>query len=151
MNDTISMNVSRQTVSWRLQEIERSLQKKTILSKKNRSEFANKHAIWSYGKLFFSDESKYNFFCNDGKNFVRRHESEKLNVMCTKKTVKFGDGSVIAFLFSSQGISPLVCLFVNGQVYKNLLEGIVEPNVVNSGVPKPIFMQNNAPVTKELL
>ena len=60
-------------------------------------------------KVFFSDESKFNLFGNDGKNNVKRRIGERLSAKCTKKTVKFGGGRVMVFgMFSSQGTMPLV-------------------------------------------
>ena len=53
-------------------EIKR-VRKKPLVSSKNkkkRLEFANRYVIWTYEKwpkVFFSDESKFNLFGNDGK------------------------------------------------------------------------------------
>ena len=61
MNSTSCVNVSRQTVSRRLQEIglfNRTARKKPLVSSKNkmkRLEFANRYVIWTYehwAKLF---------------------------------------------------------------------------------------------------
>ncbi|KAA2237136.1 hypothetical protein F0L68_41710, partial [Solihabitans fulvus] len=65
--------------------------KKSLISKKNkiaRLDFANKHVNWSqeqWSKVSFNDESKFNLFGNDGKNYVRRFEGEALSKKCTKK------------------------------------------------------------------
>ena len=76
MNNTSCVNVSRQTVSRQLQEIglfNRTPRKKPLVSSKNnkkRLEFANRYVIWIYenwAKVFFSDESEFNLFGNDGK------------------------------------------------------------------------------------
>ena len=75
MNSTSCVNVSRQTVSWRLQEIglfNQIPRKKLLVSSKNkkRLEFANRYVIWTYenwANVFFSDESKFNLFGNDEK------------------------------------------------------------------------------------
>ena len=51
----------------------RTPRKKQLISSKNkkkRLEFANRYVIWTYknwAKVFFSDESKFNSFGNDGK------------------------------------------------------------------------------------
>lgn len=64
-----------------------SLQKKTLVSLKNRKkrlEFVNNHVIWLYenwARVFFSDESKFNLFGNDGKNYFKRHEGERVSVV----------------------------------------------------------------------
>ena len=60
-----------------------------------------------------------------GKNNVKRRIGEILSAKCTKKTVKFGGGSVMVFgMFSSQGTTPLVRLQtrVNAQIYKKMFK-----------------------------
>ena len=160
MNSTSCVNLSRQTVSRRLQEIglfNRTPRKKPLVSSKNkkkRLEFANRYVIWTYenwAKVFFSDESKFNLFGNDGKNNVKRRIGERLSAMCTKKTVKFGGGSVMVFgMFSSQGTTPFVRLQtrVNAQIYKNIVQDHVVPILQNSGFDRATFMQDNAPYHK---
>ena len=102
-------------------------------------------------KVFFSDESKFNLFGNDGKNIVKRRIGEKLSAKCTKKTVKFGGGNVMVFgMFSSQGTTPLVRLQtrVNVQMYENIVQDHIVPIIQNSGFDRAIFMQDNAPCHK---
>ena len=159
MNSTPCVNVSRQTVSRQLQEIglfNRTPRKKPLVSSKNkkRLEFANRYVIWTYenwAKVFFSDESKFNLFGNEGKNNGKRRIGERLSAKCTKKTVKFGGGSVMVFgMFSSQGTTPLVRLQtrVNAQIYKNIVQDHVVPIIQNSGFNRATFMQDNAPCHK---
>ena len=158
MNSTSYVNVSRQTVSRRLQEIgmfNRTPRKKPLVSSKNkRLEFANRYVIWTYenwAKVFFSDESKFNLFGNNGKNNVKRCIGERLSAKCTKKTVKFGGGSVMVFgMFSSQGTTPLVRLQtrVNAQIYKNIVQDHVVPIIQNSGFDRATFKHDNAPCHK---
>ena len=163
MNSISCVNVSRQTVSRRLQEIglfNRTPRKKTLVSskkkkKKKRLEFANRYVIWTnenWAKVFFSDESKFNLFGNDGKkNNVKRRIGERLATKCTKKTVKFVGGSAMVFgMFSSQGTTPLVRLQtrVNAQIYKNIVQDHVVPIIQNSGFDRATFMQDNAPCHK---
>ena len=157
MNSTSCVNVSRQTVSRRLQEIglfNRTSRKKPLVSSKNkkkRLEFANRYVIWTYenwAKVFFSDESKFNLFGNDGKNNVKRRIGERLSAKCTKKTVKFGGGSVMVFgMFSSQGTTPLVRLQtrVNTQIYKNIVQDQVVPIIQTLSFDWATIMQDNAP------
>ena len=155
MNSVSCVNVSRQTVSRQLQEIRlfnRTPRKKLLVSSKNkRLEFANSYVIWTYedwAKVFFSDESKFNLFGNDGKNNVKRRIGEKLSAKCTKKTVKFGGHSVMVFgMFSSQSTTPLVRLQTraNAQIYKNIVQDHVVPIIQNSGFDRATFMQDNSP------
>ena len=120
----------------------RSPRKKPLISKMNqaaRLAFAKKHVIWTesdWQKVFFSDESKFNVFSSDGKQFVRRKIGETLKSNCIKKTVKLGGDSVMVFgMKSGQGTSPLVRLntTVIAAVYKNMLEQHVVPVLQNSG------------------
>ena len=160
MNSASCVNVSRQTVSRRLQEIglfNRTPRKKPLVSSKNkkkRLEFANRYVIWTnenWAKVFFSDESKFNLFGNDGKNNEKRRICERLSAKCTKKTVKFVGGSVMVFgMFSSLGTTPLVRLQarVNEQIYKNIVHDNVVPIIQNSGFDRANFMQDNAPCHK---
>ena len=98
MNRTSCVNVSRQTVSRWLQEIglfNRTPRKNPLVSSKNkRLEFANRYVIWTYenwAKVFFSDESKFNLFGNDGKkNNVKRRIGERLSAKCTRKLSSLG-------------------------------------------------------------
>lgn len=160
INDNTNVNVSRQTVSRRLQEIglfSRVPQKKPLISLKNqkkRLEYASEHVLWTdekWDSVFFSDESKFNLFGSDGKTYVKRRVGEKYDVKCTKKTVKFGGGSVMVFgMISSEGTTPLIRLTtrVNAAIYKNILVKHVVPAIERSGVEEPIFMQDNAPCHK---
>ena len=151
--------MSRQTVSKRLKKIglfNRTPRKKPLVSSKNkkRLEFSNRYVIWTYenwAKVFFSDESKFNLFGNDGKNNVKRRIGERLCAKCTKKTVKFGGRSVMVFaMFSSHGTTPLVRFQtrVNAQIYKNIVQDHIVPILQNSGFDTATFMQDNAPCHK---
>ena len=85
------------------------------------------------------------------KNNVKRRIGERLSAKCTKKTVKFGGGSVMVFgMFSSQGTTPLVRLQtrVNTQIYKNIVQDHVVPIIHNSGFDRATSMQDNAPCHK---
>ena len=85
------------------------------------------------------------------KNNVKRRIGERLSAKCTKKTVKFGDGSFMVFgMFSSRGTTPLVRLQtrVNAQIYKNIVQDHVVPIIQNSGFDRATFMQDNAPCHK---
>ena len=59
--------------------------------------------------VFFSDESKYNVFGNDGKNFGWRISGERLSTDCTKKTVTIGGGSIVIWgMKSAADVGPFV-------------------------------------------
>ncbi|KAF2344073.1 hypothetical protein FHG87_025171 [Trinorchestia longiramus] len=66
--------------------------------------------------------------------------------MCTKKTVKFGGGSVMVLgMISSKGTTALIRLDVrvNAAIYKNIIKDHVVPAIVNSGTENAVFMQDN--------
>ena len=82
---------------------------------------------------------------------IKRRNGERLSAKCTKKTVKFGGGSVMVFeMFYSQGTTPLVRLQtrVNAQIYKNIVQDHVVTIIQNSGIDRATFMQDNAPCHK---
>ena len=79
------------------------------------------------------------------------YKGEEFNPKCTKKTVKFGGGSVMVFgMFSIHGIYPLVCLNtrVNAAIYKKLLDDHVIPNINNSGINDGILCKIPRRATK---
>lgn len=129
--------------------------RKPLISLKNRRkrlQFAKEHHVWNQAKwnsVFFSDESKFNLFGNDGKKYVWRKPGERLSVQCTKKTVKFGGGSVMVWgMMSSAGVGPLIRIqgTVNAEVYKQILIQHAIPTLQT--VPNSMFMQDNAPCHK---
>ncbi|KAF2343643.1 Transposase Tc1-like [Trinorchestia longiramus] len=158
--ETNNIKVSRKTVSRRLEEIglfAQSPLKKPLISKNNKKArlyFANKHVILTsknWAKVFFSDESKFNLFTKDGNNYVRRRTGENLNRMCTKKTVKFGGGSVMVLgMISSKGTTAPIRLNVRviAVIYKNIIKDHVVLAIANSGTENAVFMQDNVYVTR---
>ena len=76
-----------------------------------------------------------------------RRIGERLSAKCTKKTFKFGGGSLMVFgMFSSQGKMPLVRLQtrVNAKIYKSIVQDHVVPIIQNSGFDRATFMRDNA-------
>ena len=100
---------------------------KPLISKKNqkvRLNFTTEHILWTeeqWNMVHFSDESKFNLFGSDVKRFVRCKNREQLSPQWTKKTVKFGLGSVMVWeMISSVGVGPIVHFHgnINASVYK---------------------------------
>lgn len=75
--------------------------KKPLISLKNaraRLKFAQNHKDWSladWGRILWSDESKFNMFSTDGIRFVRRPVGKRNNLRYQIPTVKHGGGSVM--------------------------------------------------------
>lgn len=154
-NEGISL--SRFTISRRLNEAKLEARKpatKPLISKRNRLarlKFAEEHVLWteeSWRRVHFSDESKFNLFGSDGKNYVRRKIGERLSSNCVKKSVKHGGGSIMVWgSISSEGVGPLIRLQgnINARVYQNLLRQYAIPYMKECEAKPPIFMQDNAP------
>ena len=104
--------------------------KKLLGSDKNvkkRLQFAKEHIHKGPNfchMIVWSDESKFNVFGSDGKQYVRRPPNKQLNPKYTKKTVKHGGGSIMVWgCFTASGEGPLVKIEVimNGEVYRDIL------------------------------
>ena len=62
-----------------------------------RIEFCRAHRSWTsqqWGKVLWSDESKFNLFNSDGRSFIRRPPNMRYNPRFIRPTVKFGGGSI---------------------------------------------------------
>ena len=97
-------DLSWHTMSCRLRQFglkAHSAMTKPLISrkyKKARLAFDKEHVVWteeSWPRVHFSDESKFNLFGSDGKDYVWLWTGERLNSKCVKKSVKFGGGRVM--------------------------------------------------------
>ncbi|KAL0871405.1 hypothetical protein ABMA27_005136 [Loxostege sticticalis] len=99
---------------------------------------------WSYKKIadhlqcsktmwknvLFSDETKINRVCSDGKRYVRRPPNTAFDPKYTKVTLKHGGGNVkIWGCFSGHGVGPVKLIEGNMDQfqYKNILEETMLP------------------------
>ena len=149
--------VSRMTVSRRLHDVGlfgRVGVKKPFIPEKNRKarlEFAKEHQDWTiedWKKVAFSDESKFNLFGNDGKQYVRRPRSTRMAPKYCIPTVKYGGGNVkIWGVFSSSGVGPLVLIegIMTAQVYKNILQNNLVQYAASKMGPDWVFQHVNDP------
>ena len=67
---------------------------------KARLDYACSHSHWSvqdWGRVLWSDETKFNLFTADGGMFIRRPKNKRYNSAYVKSTVKFGAGSLMAW------------------------------------------------------
>ena len=77
-----------------------------------------------------TDESKFNRFESDGKQYVRRPQNQKLSPRYTLKTVKQCGGNVIVWgSFSWCGVGPLHRIqgTIDQHMYKEILENVMLP------------------------
>src|ERR1700761_312198 len=78
-------------------------QSKPLLTRdhvKKRLDWAERHCYWSaedWRAVIFSDESKFNLFGSDGRQWTWRYPGEANDPRYTKKKVKHGGGSVMVW------------------------------------------------------
>lgn len=120
-------------------------------NKRKRLQWAQSHKDWTieqWGKVLWTDESKYEVFGSRRRIFVRRTATEKMLPQCVVPTVKHGGGSVMVWgCFSSAGVGDVVK--IDGVLKKEGYRQILEHNAVPSGLrllgENFIFMQDNDP------
>ena len=97
--DTSRNTIARALRSYGLESYEK--QEKPKLSTKNVSDqlsFAKAHKDWTiedWKSIIWSDETKINRFCSDGRSWYWAHEGAKLQPHHVKQTVKHGGGSLM--------------------------------------------------------
>lgn len=129
----MSTTISDSTVRRRLREANLRgcvAKSKPLVSKKNikaRLLFAKQHKdkpLEFWQNVLWSDESKFNLFGSDGKQYVRRPKNKEFDPRYTLKTVKHGGGNVMVWgAFSSIGVGPIVRIrgIMDQHQYKNIL------------------------------
>ena len=111
----------------------RVARKKPLVSKRNlvsRLKFSKQHvhkdlSFWQ--NVPWTDESKFNHFGSDGKQYVRRPQNQELSPRYTLKTVKHGVCNVIVWgRFSWCGVGPLHRIqgTIDQHMYKEILENV---------------------------
>ena len=141
--------------------------KKPYLSKysqKKRYQFAKKYENWTvedWSKVIWSDESKFQIFGSDGKQYYWKRPEEPLNRFHIKPTVKFGGGSVMIWAcFTSRGVGGFCKIdgTMNSELYRQILRedflGTVRDHSFDA--KDIVFQQDGAPshtaiLTKRLL
>lgn len=117
IEQNLKVKLSVSTIKGRLREnnlFGRVARHKPLVSKLNRTRrltFAKYHVhkdLKFWKNILWSDESKFNRFGSDGKQYVRRSKNKELNPRYTIKTVKHAGGNVIVWgCFSWNGVGPL--------------------------------------------
>ena len=103
--------------------------KKPFISEKNRKKRygwcrmrKNWTTEWDY--IIWSDESRYELFNNDFRNWVWRKKDERYNIECLKPTVKNSIGIIVWGCFCNNKLGPLVLIegTLNSDRYIELLD-----------------------------
>lgn len=88
--------------------------KKPLLTprlRKARYEFARKYKHWDYNdwsNVVWSDESRFNLFGSDGREYCWKRKGEPLKDQHVKGTIKFGGGGIFVWgCFTARGIGYL--------------------------------------------
>ena len=114
---SISINASTRTLQRYLHEegfYARVGKRKPFVSKKNkkiRFEWAKERLHWTseWNSIIWSDESRFEVYGGDGRNYVWRLPKEKYDVNCLKPTFNSGRRGVMVWgCFIANGLGPLV-------------------------------------------
>ena len=155
----LKLDLSVNTVKSRLRKIKlfgRVARKKPLVSKRNlvsRLKFAKQHvhkglSFWQ--NVLWTDESKFNCFGPDGKQYVRRPQNQELSPRYTLKTVKHGGGNVIVWgSFSCCGVGLLHKIHgtIDQHMYKEILKNFMLPYAEENLPLVWEFQQDNDPKT----
>lgn len=133
-------NVSVQTLRNVLYESKyygRAARKKPFISevnRKNRLDFAKKYIGKSrefWESVIFSDESKYNIFGSDGRQYVWRKPNTELKSQNVVSTVKHSGGSVLIWgCMAASGVGNLT--FIEGHMTAIMYIDILRNNLIDS-------------------
>lgn len=128
--------------------------KKPLVSKKNRKarlEFAKSHLDWTtqqWGKILWSDESKYMLFSSDGVKYVRRPDNQRTNPRYMVPTMKHGGGNIMVWgCFSRDGVGPLHRIdgIMDKEMYRDILTNVMLPHAKDKMCRGWVFQQDNDP------
>lgn len=129
--------------------------KSPLLTKKmmqKRLKFAKTYANWTTDMWFnviWSDESKFNLFGSDGKQYVRRRKGEKYKKVCVMQAPKFPVSVMVwgCFVVDEMGKLEIIDGRVNAEKYIGILNRCLIPTIEENltGNEDFIFQQDHAP------
>lgn len=96
-------------------------------NKQKRLQYAKRHANWTadqWRNVLWSDESKFEMFGSNRRQYVRRRVGEKYIDACLQPSVKHGGGSVMVWgCMSADGVRDLVKIdgIMNAERYRQIL------------------------------
>jgi len=131
-NTSIAISVSSRTVQRTLHKEGYSghaAKKKPFVSEKNRKKRygwcrMQKNWITEWDYIIWSDESRFEIFNNDSRNWVWRKANERYKADCLKPTVKNSIGVMVWGCFCNNKLGPLVLVegTLNSDKYIELLK-----------------------------
>lgn len=160
---TTGANISCSTVRRRLHEAglrSRRPAVRPVLSAVNRTRrlaWARRHVTWTrqqWGRVLFSDESRFTLSFNDGRARVWRRQGERFSDATVREHNRYGGGSVMVWGGMSLGTrTPLLPVYgiLNGVRYRDeVLRPVALPALANLG-QGAIFQDDNAPAHRARL
>jgi len=132
---------------------------KPKLSPKNikaRLEFARRHQHWTvedWKRVVWSDESKINRFCSDGRSWCWIRDGESRQPRHVKETVKHGGGSIMIWGCMTVHGPGFMCKIdgtMDQHLYKQILQGELLQTIEWYGMDaeRVIFQHDNDPKHK---
>lgn len=119
---------------------------------RHRLEWAKNHKNLrksGWGRILWSDESKFKLYQSDGRQWCYMREGENLSKRTTVPTIKHGGGGVTVWgCFSSRGVGKILKIEGNltAEKYKNILRYHMKPSAQDIyGKSGWIFQQDNDP------
>src|SRR6185369_10602063 len=124
--------------------------------RKKRLNFAKEHKDWTiddWSKVIWSDESKFQLFGSDGREYYWKRPEELLKPRHVQPTVKFGGGRIFVWgCMTWEGIGYMCRIKskLNAQLYVDILEEDFQKTLDYYGLSPNdiIFMQDNDPKHK---
>ncbi len=162
LREETGIEVSDATVRRALQEAglkASEKKKKPKLSANNikaRLEFARSHRHWTvedWKRVIWSDETKINRFCSDGRSWCWVRDGERLQLRNVKQTVKHGGGSLMIWGCMTARGPGYICK-IEGTMDQYLYKQILEEDLYETikeyeiDVNYTIFQHDNDPKHK---
>ena len=157
------VNISRRTVGRRLHEAGLRSRRPAVrpilsaINRRRRLAWARQHVTWTrqqWGRVLFSDESRFTLSFNDGRLRVWRRQGERYADATVQEHNRYGGGSVMVWGGMSLGTrTPLLHIDgnLNGVRYRDeVLRPAVLPALANLG-QGAIFQDDNAPAHRARL
>jgi DDE superfamily endonuclease/Transposase len=128
------IDISDQTVRRAFRKhglVARIKRKKPLLKKTHRSKrlaWAKEHKDWTvekWAKVVWSDESKFNLFGSDGRQYCWRKPGEALKDQYVRPTVKHGGGSLMIWgCMTWKGVGNITSIegIMNSEMYRDILK-----------------------------